>query len=54
MGPIIEIFSGGFDSWWHYNFGFDGLLSPPHLLPYYWNANICLRCIDGHIQTTTE
>jgi hypothetical protein len=32
IGTIIEIFSGGFDSWWHYNFGFDGLLSPPHLL----------------------
>jgi hypothetical protein len=24
IGTIIEIFSGGFDSWWHYNFGFDG------------------------------
>lgn len=32
IGTIIEIFSGGFDSWWHYTFGFDGLLSPPHLL----------------------
>src|ERR687890_455285 len=32
IGSIIEIFSGGFDSWWHYNFGFDGLLSPPHLM----------------------
>jgi hypothetical protein len=32
IGTIIEIFSGGFDSWWHYSFGFDGLLSPPHLL----------------------
>jgi hypothetical protein len=32
IGTVIEIFSGGFDSWWHYNFGFDGLLSPPHLL----------------------
>jgi uncharacterized membrane protein YciS (DUF1049 family) len=32
IGTTIEIFSGGFDSWWHYNFGFDGLLSPPHLL----------------------
>ena len=32
IGTIIEIFSGGFDSWWHYNFGFDGLLSPPHLI----------------------
>lgn len=32
IGTIIEIFSGGFDGWWHYNFGFDGLLSPPHLL----------------------
>ena len=32
IGTIIEIFSGGFDSWWHYNFGFDGLLSPPHLM----------------------
>jgi hypothetical protein len=32
IGTIIEIFSGGFDSWWHYSFGFDGLLSPPHLM----------------------
>lgn len=32
IGTIIEIFSGGFDGWWHYNFGFDGLLSPPHLM----------------------
>jgi hypothetical protein len=32
IGTTIEIFSGGFDSWWHYTFGFDGLLSPPHLL----------------------
>jgi hypothetical protein len=32
IGTITEIFSGGFDSWWHYNFGFDGLLSPPHLM----------------------
>jgi hypothetical protein len=32
IGTIIEIFSGGFDSWWHYNFGFDRPLSPPHLM----------------------
>jgi hypothetical protein len=32
IGTIVEIFSGGFDSWWHYSFGFDGLLSPPHLM----------------------
>ena len=32
IGTITEIFSGGFDGWWHYNFGFDGLLSPPHLM----------------------
>ncbi len=32
IGTITEIFSGGFDNWWHYNFGFDGLLSPPHLM----------------------
>ncbi|MDQ3838941.1 MAG: hypothetical protein M3297_06700 [Thermoproteota archaeon] len=32
IGTIIEIFAGGFDSWWHYTFGFDGLLSPPHLM----------------------
>ena len=32
LGTPIEVFSGGFDSWWHYTFGFDGLLSPPHLL----------------------
>ena len=32
LGCIIEVFSGQFDSWWHTNFGFDGLLSPPHLM----------------------
>lgn len=32
LGCIIEIFSGLFDNWWHTNFGFDGLLSPPHLM----------------------
>jgi hypothetical protein len=28
----VEVFSGQFDNWWHANFGFDGLLSPPHLM----------------------
>jgi hypothetical protein len=28
----VEVFSGQFDNWWHTNFGFDGLLSPPHLM----------------------
>jgi hypothetical protein len=32
LGCVIEVFSGQFDSWWHTNFGFDGLLSPPHLM----------------------
>ena len=32
LGTLVEVFSGGFDNWWHSNFGFDGLLSPPHLM----------------------
>jgi hypothetical protein len=32
VGSLIELFSGRFDYWWHSNFGFDGLLSPPHFL----------------------
>lgn len=32
IGSLFEISSGFFDSWWHSNFGFDGLLSPPHLI----------------------
>jgi hypothetical protein len=32
LGCLLEVFSGQFDNWWHTNFGFDGLLSPPHLL----------------------
>ena len=32
IGCLVELFSGQFDNWWHSNFGFDGLLSPPHLL----------------------
>jgi hypothetical protein len=32
FGCLIEVFSGLFDNWWHANFGFDGLLSPPHLM----------------------
>lgn len=31
-GSLLEISSGFFDSWWHSNFGFDGLLSPSHLM----------------------
>ncbi len=32
LGSLVEVFSGQFDNWWHSNFGFDGLLSPPHLM----------------------
>ena len=32
IGSTLQLFSGGFDLWWHANFGFDGLLSPPHLI----------------------
>ena len=32
LGSLVELFSGQFDNWWHTNFGFDGLLSPPHLM----------------------
>lgn len=30
MGCILQLCAGPFDFWWHYQFGFDGLLSPPH------------------------
>jgi len=30
IGSLLQVFSGWFDLWWHSNFGFDGLLSPPH------------------------
>jgi len=30
IGSLLQVFSGWFDMWWHSNFGFDGLLSPPH------------------------
>jgi len=32
IGSLLQLFSGGFDLWWHSNFGFDGLLSPPHVV----------------------
>ncbi|HEY7757031.1 MAG TPA: hypothetical protein VIA08_02245 [Nitrososphaeraceae archaeon] len=32
LGCLVEVFSGQLDNWWHANFGFDGLLSPPHLM----------------------
>src|SRR5215217_509464 len=30
MGCILQLSAGPFDFWWHSQFGFDGLLSPPH------------------------
>jgi len=30
MGAMLQLTAGPFDFWWHSNFGFDGLLSPPH------------------------
>jgi len=30
IGVILQLSAGPFDFWWHNNFGFDGLLSPPH------------------------
>ena len=30
IGCAFELFAGFFDNWWHNQFGFDGLLSPPH------------------------
>jgi hypothetical protein len=30
MGCMLQLCAGPFDFWWHYQFGFDGLLSPPH------------------------
>jgi hypothetical protein len=30
IGAMLQLTAGPFDFWWHNNFGFDGLLSPPH------------------------
>ncbi len=30
VGVSLQLMAGPFDFWWHNNFGFDGLLSPPH------------------------
>jgi hypothetical protein len=30
VGVLLQLTAGPFDFWWHSNFGFDGLLSPPH------------------------
>ena len=30
IGVMLQLSAGPFDFWWHNNFGFDGLLSPPH------------------------
>jgi hypothetical protein len=30
IGSILQLTAGPFDFWWHNQFGFDGLLSPPH------------------------
>jgi hypothetical protein len=30
IGVLLQLMAGPFDFWWHNNFGFDGLLSPPH------------------------
>lgn len=30
VGSIMQLSAGPFDFWWHLQFGFDGLLSPPH------------------------
>src|SRR5919107_58566 len=30
VGVALQLMAGPFDFWWHNNFGFDGLLSPPH------------------------
>ena len=30
IGIILQLSAGPFDFWWHNQFGFDGLLSPPH------------------------
>jgi hypothetical protein len=30
MGCMLQFCAGPFDFWWHYQFGFDGFLSPPH------------------------
>jgi hypothetical protein len=30
IGSLFQLTAGPFDFWWHNQFGFDGLLSPPH------------------------
>jgi hypothetical protein len=30
IGGLLQLTAGPFDFWWHNQFGFDGLLSPPH------------------------
>src|SRR5215212_1769530 len=30
IGSLLQLTAGPFDFWWHNQFGFDGLLSPPH------------------------
>jgi hypothetical protein len=30
IGSLLQLSAGPFDFWWHNQFGFDGLLSPPH------------------------
>ena len=30
IGSLLQLTAGLFDFWWHNQFGFDGLLSPPH------------------------
>lgn len=32
IGSIMQLSAGPFDFWWHLQFGFDGLLSPPHAI----------------------
>ena len=48
IGCSIEVISGLFDNWWHANFGFDGLLSPPHLMLI---SGMTLSIIGGLIGT---
>ena len=59
IGSALQVFSGLFDSWWHTNFGFDGLLSPPHavlvsgMIINAFACSIGLAKISGQVKPTS-
>lgn len=52
IGSGIQLFSGWFDLWWHSNFGFDGLLSPPHLILVIGMVINSLAAVGGLLRIT--